>query len=112
MSVHGTGFDGDDLQCRFGTQAVRGREVSLVTSTLVHCSAPASAEVGEVVVELSMNGGADFTSSGKKFVYDQGATATALRPSVGRSGPKGHVVTVVGHHFEATSDLRCQVADV
>jgi hypothetical protein len=63
------------------------------------------------MVEVSMNGGADFTRSGKKFMYAPAATATALLPSMGRSGPS-QIVTVVGRNFEHTSELRCQVGDV
>ena len=112
VSVQGTGFAGDAVQCRFGAQSVVGKGVSLVSSTLVHCAAPASNSLGHVSVEVSMNGGADFTSSGKKFVYEQGATATSLRPSVGWSGSSSQVVTVAGRHFEGTGELRCQIGDV
>ena len=59
-----------------------------------------------------MNGGADFTRSGKKFLYASAATTTALLPSMGRSGPGTQVVTVVGRNFEDTGELRCQVGDV
>jgi len=110
VSLYGTGFAADsEVQCRFGGQHVAGRGVSVVSSTLIHCSAPASQSPGEVMVEVSMNGGSDFTRSGKKFVYAPAATATGLLPSMGRSGPGAQVVTVVGRNFEDTSELRCQI---
>ena len=109
VSVQGSGFTNAGVQCRFGSMTVLGRGAMLMSSSLVHCTAPPSESFGEVMVEVSMNGGADFTSNGKKFVYEQGATSTALQPSAGRSGLNDHVVTVVGRHFEATNHLRCRI---
>ena len=65
VRVEGSGFGGDEVQCRFGTHIVAGRGANLVSSTLVHCIAPFSGSLGEVNVDVSMNGGADFTGYGK-----------------------------------------------
>eukprot|EP00001_Collodictyon_triciliatum_P065911 11697_1 len=46
VSVRGTGFVGDRVQCRFGAQRVVEKGVNVVSSTLVQCSAPASDNLG------------------------------------------------------------------
>ena len=84
VSVTGTGFRGDDgLQCRFGDVSdASGRMARWVTSTVVTCIAPGAADgqTGPVTVEVSVNEGADFTSDGKAYMYEHGATVEALMP--------------------------------
>ena len=43
---------------------------------------------GTVAVEVSVNGGVDFTTDGREFVYSAPATAESLQPCVGiHQGP-------------------------
>ena len=83
---------------------VEGRVTS---STMVSCVTPASATSGLVAVELSFNGGTDFTSDGHRFLFEEQALVEALVPSEGRSGEAGQVVTVIGQHFMRSSELSC-----
>jgi len=62
---------------------------------------------GGVAVEVSVNGGADYTSDGKQYMYEAGALVSEVRPSRGISGMAGQVVTVVGAHFVHSGDLSC-----
>ena len=60
------------------------------------------------MVELSMNGGADYSDLGREFTYEVGATMAGVTPSRGETGADGQVVTVTGRHFQASGQLRCR----
>ena len=82
MSVRGTGFiTKEGLACRFGGLVVSGAGARLETSTVVACIAPKPREEGAVAVEISLNGGVDYTSSGKQFVYQSNPTVDSLEPA-------------------------------
>jgi hypothetical protein len=111
VSVMGSGYTAGEVQCRFGDVAVSGRAAVRVSSTMVTCIAPGAAageQRGPVALEVSANGGADFTSDGKMFMYEMGATVEGLLPSWGLSMTGGQVVTVAGRHFEKSQDLSCR----
>ena len=106
ISVVGSDFL-DPVICRFGTTPSALRLSQMMSSTLVSCVAPAASSSGLVSVELSFNGGADFTSSGHRFMYEEPAVVEKLVPSAVRSGEAGQVVTVIGRHFAHSSELSC-----
>ena len=95
VNVTGTGFRGDDgLRCRFGGMPdAAGSMARWLTTTVVMCIAPGAADgqTGPVAVEVSVNEGADFTSDGKTYMYERGATVEAVVPSWGVSGTVGQV---------------------
>eukprot|EP00961_Rhodomonas_salina_P140310 1888226-Rhodomonas_salina.1 len=108
VSLHGFGFREEGLQCRFGGVVgdVASGTARWESSSLIGCVAPEAATgPGPVGVEVSVNDGADFTTDGKHFLYEVGATVEALRPSTGVNGESGQVVTVLGRHFEQTGEL-------
>jgi hypothetical protein len=95
------------LQCRFGAYVVTGDGVRMMSSSLVTCLAPVLREAEEVTVDVSANGGADFTNSGVEFMFEATATVEVVIPSQGAGGATGQTVTVVGQHFARTRDLSC-----
>jgi len=107
IHVSGLDFLGDGVTCRFGAGQELGKGRS-VSSTLVSCVTPAATSSGLVSVEVSFNGGADFSSNGHRFMYEEPAMVEALVPSAVRSGEAGQVVTVLGRHFGRNSELSCQ----
>ena len=113
VSVTGSGFrDDDGLRCRFGETGVvsAGAGARWVSSTVVMCVAPGAVggEAVQVALEVSANGGADFTRDGMEFLYEAGATVEGLMPSWGVSGRGGQVVTVSGRHFAQSGELSCR----
>ena len=67
--VIGSGFRDDvGLRCRFGETGIVsvGAEARWMTSTVVMCVSPGAADVDgvQVALEVSGNGGADFTRDG------------------------------------------------
>ena len=81
------------------------------SSTKVLLTAPASDGQGKLTVEASINSGADFTSDGKMYLYEAGASVESLLPSRGMSGKSGQVVTLVGQHFVESEELSCRFGD-
>jgi len=107
MSIHGKGFVAEGLLCRFGSEIVA--TAKMLSSTMAACMAPAWETTGVVAVEVSLNGGADFSDTGREFTYEVGATVEGLRPSRGEAGlVDDQVVTVMGQHFQATGQFRCR----
>ena len=110
MSVRGTGFITEEgLACRFGGLVVSGAGARLETSTVVACIAPKPREEGAVAVEISLNGGVDYTSSGKQFVYQSNPTVDSLEPAWAVAGEANQVITVVGRHFKNAHGLSCRM---
>ena len=107
-TLTGSNLAGSLVQCRFGTTVVDGTSVRVVSSTAVVCFSPLMATAGTVGVEVSVNGGADYTSDGREYLYQAGATVTRMHPSRGLAGEDGQVVTVVGENFEQTGELSCR----
>ncbi|KAJ1478186.1 hypothetical protein T484DRAFT_1818402, partial [Baffinella frigidus] len=108
VSIVGTGFTATDLQCRFGTQFATGDNALYVTSTLITCVTPSGVGAGSVGVEVSVNGGSDYTSDGRGYLYEATVTVEGVWPSQGHASGEGQVVTVVGEHFEQTGELSCR----
>jgi len=91
VSVVGTALASSaGVQCRFGASVVQGSEVRVVSSTLVTCLAPRAA-VGGVVLEVSVNGGSDYSSSGRTYLFERAVLVSAVVPSSGRSGTADQV---------------------
>jgi len=107
VTVLGFGFSKDALMCRFGQSTVSSI-VHFTSSTQVACALPPSMSTGMTNVEISVNGGHDYTLSGFKFVIDEVLVMTHLRPSHGPSRGDGKVVSVFGRHFPHSSDLSCR----
>src|SRR6056300_876283 len=72
------------------------------------CVSPAVDTFEQVSVEVSLNGGADFTSDLVQYVAFAEASVSTLLPSRGTSGVDGQVVTVVGSNFHHGIDIRCR----
>jgi hypothetical protein len=109
VCVWGANFGTDGLTCRFGAFDVTGADARLVTSSVVACVAPQPLVAGAVAVEISLNGGVDYTASGKQYVYETNPTVDSLRPSWVIAGVANQVVTVVGRHFKKTQELSCRM---
>ena len=86
VTLVGAGFGGAGLECRFGSEVIRGLGVRLLSASMVVCESPRSPAAASVVVEVSLNGGADYTTSRREFTFKQAATLEGLRPSIGVSG--------------------------
>ena len=109
VSIRGIGFGADRLACRFGAISVTGANALLSTSSMVACVSPKAGEEGAVALEVSLNGGVDYTASGKRYVYQSSATVESLRPSSVVAGAANQVITVVGRYFERTEGLSCRM---
>ena len=55
-----------------------------------------------------MNGGVDYSNSGKEFVYQQPVTVSAILPSSLPSNSAGAILTVLGADFASSSELSCR----
>ena len=106
VSVFGVGFLRGEVVCRFGSQVMPVSGAAWLSSTHVTCTSPSSMR-GTVAVEVSMNGGADFTGSGVEYMYEQGIRISGLRPSEGRADKGGQTVTVIGEGFPRAGGLSC-----
>ncbi len=108
VSVLGAGFAGTSTECRFGTDTVRGEQARVLTSSVVACVSPVAGVAGGVAVEVSLNGGSDFTNDRVQYVYGTSASVQSVMPSRGTSGVSGQVVTVVGSDFQHGTGLSCR----
>ena len=108
VTVIGSGMSADGLTCRFGEAQVREQGVRWQTSTSVACVVPPypAAAGGMVMVELSNNGGSDFTAAGAGFMYQASVSVVSVRPSRALAGAEGQTVTVIGQNFGA-GDTMC-----
>jgi len=111
VTVVGTGFREQGLSLRMGTRMVSRGDVMWASSTKVLVTAPVNIGTGKLAIEASVNDGADFTSNGREYLYEAGATADALVPSRVMSGKGGQVVTIVGQHFAESGELSCRFGD-
>lgn len=72
-----------DIRCRFNRTIVPAVEVPS-NGTVVVCLAPATIPAGGVVsVDVSVNGGSDFTSEGLGFTYTPDTLACTISPRFG-----------------------------
>jgi len=107
VSVRGANLGADGLTCRFGGVDVTGADARWVTSSVVVCVSPQPREEGAVSVEISLNGGADFTASGRQYVYEPSPTVDSLRPSWVVAGVAKQEITVIGRHFKDAPESSC-----
>ena len=104
VTIQGAGFSEQGLRCRFGERA--GEDVArYMSSSMVMCMAPSVVEAGSVIVEVSINDGADYSGEGKEYLYEKVATVDAVVPSHGQAGGASQVVTVIGKHFVQSAAL-------
>jgi IPT/TIG domain len=88
------------LACRFG--AALPVPAAWLSATSALCSgAPERSAAGAstVALDLSLNGGSDFSASGLSFAYDAPLRLTLVWPSRGGAGAGGTVVMVRGANF-------------
>ena len=111
VTVIGSNLDGSNVQCRFGAAVVDETSVLAVSSSTIVCFTPRMIATGKVAVDVTLNGGADFTASDAEYMYVASATVESVKPSRGLTGVEGQVVTVVGEHFVQTQSLSCGFGD-
>jgi hypothetical protein len=105
-----------EVHCMFtGSGSDEQREViagRLVWGGSIMCVAPAWKVQGAVGVEVSINGGADYSHGGLKYWYEESPSVSSLKPmTIWPSVVKADVmtVTVYGKHFKAERDLTCRL---
>jgi hypothetical protein len=111
VSVLGSGFmGGDTVLCRFGeTSASRASIATRHTSSMLTCISPPSQWVGQSVpVQVSINGGLDFTLSGPLFHFNQVLIVTSVQPSILHVGIGQQGITIFGMGFEEREGLQCR----
>lgn len=124
IHVFGSGFHRNQhrqaAMCRFGGVAVPAIRHNDILA--VQCEAPASNRTGPVNVEVSLNGGADFsttdTSSSdgghvrwRTFTYTE-ASIARVEPPATSSGGEGPPLVLYGSGLSGGSKYRCRFGDV
>lgn len=141
VTVAGTGFEGRDILCRWGgghhvagsarlhgkapsgataesatslrlpTAALPLVTAKVISDTVLECVAPQSSEEGPRPVELSSNGGVDWSDSGVEFTYSRDAYVDTLEP---HSGPEDGATSVAVHgaNFVDSPLLACRFTPV
>ena len=107
VTLHGSGFCTEGVRCRFGNSIAGEGKGRYLSSSMVTCMAPGVTEAGSVMVEVSINDGADYSGEGREYLYEMTASVEAVLPSKGQAGGVSQVVTVIGRHFVQTADLSC-----
>ena len=98
VTVVGVGFDiasaNTSVVCLFGGKQGTHSAGLIVSGSHILCTAPAHA-AGVVTLDISMNGGLDFTDSGVEFTYHVPVRIDSFSP---RFGPEsgGTVVHIYG----------------
>jgi hypothetical protein len=85
---------GVSLPSKFASQPVTSPGTH-VSDTLVKCTAPARWSGGRAVLEISCNGGHDFTSSGLSFGYQGRTSMSEIMPAAGPASG-GTLVVISG----------------
>ena len=93
------------LRCRFGALSV---EATYASAETVACDAPPRDANGDVVVQLSIDGGHAYATSRAVFAYVATPTVLGLSPA---NGPRdgGTSVAVLGRDFAPSIDLSCRI---
>jgi hypothetical protein len=107
ISVFGDHFTPSGLQCKFGDVPAIGTDVRWKTSSLILCISPSAMQESRVQVEVSANGGADYTNNQKFFLYHAAITIEQLVPSRGFAMTRNQAVTILGYNFAEAADLVC-----
>ena len=107
VTFSGNNLDGGSLstQCRFGSDIV---DATVISSNLVQCFSPASSVQSSVVgVDISTNGGADWSKSGLAYLYQEMPVLTSISPPAGiETG--GNKVIIIGTGFSKSASLGCK----
>lgn len=111
VSVKGSEFVPDGLKCMFGPTVLGTSDARWISSSIVECVSPSSSGVLNPTVELSFNGGVDYTNEGHEFNYQKQVVISAIRPSILKSDVEGQVVTVSGQNFATDARLSCMFGD-
>ena len=105
VTVEGSHFgESSDMRCRFGDKYTD--DVRVVSSTTAVCVAPAASASGWVSLEVSNNGGADYTQNGLQYLYVEPARVDYVYPE---SGPEsgGTLLMIGGSNFYSSAELMC-----
>tara|TARA_B110000208_G_scaffold188726_1_gene248922 strand:+ start:355 stop:3567 length:3213 start_codon:yes stop_codon:yes gene_type:complete len=109
LTILGNNFTNtNQLVCRFGTHVtVAGRWFS---NEEIHCVTPKHLP-SVVYVEVSNNGGVDFSHSRMEYTFHASPSVTSINPT---HGPERGMtlVTVIGHHFVNSPSLGCAFGTV
>lgn len=107
--VHVTGahFVAGMAWCRFGRVEVRAMVSS---ATELVCISPPSSFAEEVAVDVSMNGGVDFTASAVLYTYHLPPQIRRVTPTLGPASG-GTQLTIRGANFYNSKHIRCCFAD-
>jgi len=115
LQIKGNGFiarDDADYKCKFTRETTLSTVPAVspavrINETTIHCISPVSLTAGVNFVEISMNGGEDYTMDRAEFKYRIPVRATAIS---GSHGPEsgGTVVFVHGRHFYSSFALGCR----
>eukprot|EP00960_Hanusia_phi_P065907 766251-Hanusia_phi.AAC.1 len=99
LSIHGTGFRQGGIVCGFGKglSIAPGRWQS---SSVVLCFTIPSNHTKTSTLEISLNGGYDFSDSGAEILYEDGVALTGVTPARVISDEPNQVVTIAGYHFK------------
>ena len=110
VQAEGEGFGsaGDEHRCSFGATAVRA---TFISSRLVRCLTPSQPVSRTVALEVSTNGGVDFSTSRVTFVFHPTVSVTTLTP---QTGPTlgGTLLSVSGAHFIPSMSLKCRFGEI
>ena len=73
----------------------------------MRCLSPLQHGSATVIVEVSTNGGADFSVSRVTFTYEAAVNVASITPPVGPT-LGGTLVSIFGSHFSASLLLKCR----
>ena len=107
VTISGSGFLKSNLVCKFAESMSNLCVISWLSSSSVACSVPEYIISQQAQIELSNNGGVDFTAT---FVCKllKVVTILELKPSMGTSAANGFALTVLGVYFEESNSWFCR----
>ena len=104
VTLAGSGFTATSA-VRFGTTAAA--TATYVTASQLRCVSPSVGVSGRMDVDVSNNGGTDYSASGVPFLYYNTPSVTAVRPAAAPLAGN-YTVTVQGSNYVSTSLLTCR----
>jgi len=111
ITVSGYNFPPTDIKCRFGGDINTEITATFVDGGKILCTSPASTKVQSIAVEVSTNGGSDFTSNNFHYSFINDAFLTQIKPVSGpRSGST--LVQLSGYNFVDGSSLSCRFGGI
>ena len=111
VSVSGSSFivGSDEAWCKFGEEVT---SANVVSSTLLTCSTPPSGGIsGTVGVQISVNGGVDWSAGGAaSFTFTSSLHVSSVRPYRG-GFEGGTMVAIFGSNFINSNSLICKFGE-